>query len=321
MIVERSPVPAVTLRVSYDCSAVELCGRLRLSRRAMSRAFEEGLLTRKGERLSRDSRLFAGEVVELALRRTRAVGPVSPAAAEVVWRDDFALVANKPSGLLVHSDGTLADTLTARVRHSLELEAREGSAAVAPGPAAISGIASVQAVNRLDVETSGLVLFSLTEEFQPAFDELVSSHDATRIRKRYLCAVKGRLPSAVVRLDGPVARDRHDARRMRVGRTGKPSLTLAWCVAHADGVSLVACELRSGRRHQIRVHLADAGWPILGDEVYGGPRHRDGLMLHAYGLAFEHPVTEERIVLHTDWPRRFAKLFPPTDLNWSILDP
>ncbi|MBQ1839777.1 MAG: RNA pseudouridine synthase, partial [Atopobiaceae bacterium] len=92
-----------------------------------------------------------------------------------------------------------------------------------------------------------------------------------QMSKRYLAVVRGSLPKDDwLELDGPIARDRHDARKMRVGRTGKPSLTRVRTLAHSGGRSLVLVELLSGRRHQIRVHLAHAGHPIVGDALYGG---------------------------------------------------
>ena len=251
----------------------------------------------------------AGEEVRLSFVRTREAGAVSDVAAEVLWHDRLLLAAQKPAGLLVHGDGTGADTLTARVQHSLAgLAARDGW----PQPPV------AQALQRLDVCTTGIVLFSLTEEFQPTFDAMVAAH---RMRKRYLAVVRGTFPMGAHVIDRPIARDRHDARRMRVGKTGKPAQTKAMCVRRGRGCSLVACELVTGRRHQIRVHLSSMGYPILGDALYGQRHGREGqLMLHAYEEAFVHPVLRERVVLRTEWPERFADLFPPTEVDWSILN-
>lgn len=220
---------------------------------------------------------------------TQNSGPV-----DVLYQDEVLLVANKPAGILVHSDGGKGDTLTARVQSQF---ARQGS------------VACVQAVQRLDVETSGLVLFSLTEEFQPALDVQMAGHD---MHKRYLAVIKGTLAGSLhdwVELTGPIARDRHDARKMRVGSTGKPSLTRVRTVQRHAGYSLLLVELGTGRKHQIRVHLSHAGHPILGDTLYSGSPHHDGLMLHAYQESLTHPITGERLGFQTPWPERFAKLF------------
>ncbi len=298
----------VSLRVLHDISAQMLCDGLGLSKRIQRRVFAEGMLARAqdGEALVGQSPLHAGEDVALRLQETRASGPLSEEPVELLWHDRFALAANKPVGLLVHGDGTGADTLMARV------QAEVARAAVERG---WSFVPVVQPLNRLDVDTSGIVLFSQTEEFQPAFDALIASHAPALIRKRYLAVVEGAFPKSIVTMTYPIARDRHDARRMRVGSTGKSATTLARCLERKGNRSLVACELRSGRRHQIRVHLARERYPIVGDVFYGCVAP-DGLMLHAYELRFLHPITEELVVVRTPWPERFESFFPPRDVDW-----
>ena len=212
-------------------------------------------------------------------------------ALVVVFEDAWLLAANKPAGLLVHGDGTGAPTLTDDVRDHLAGEGRP--------------TAGVQAVQRLDVETTGLVLFSLDKAAQASLDAQVAGHG---MRKRYLAAVRGRFPGGTTTIDRPLGRDRHDARRMRVSPGGKPSQTLVTKLGEAGGLSVLAVELLTGRRHQIRVHLAAMGFPLVGDALYGGAQSRDGLMLHAYEERLAHPVTGEELALRTELPARFAPL-------------
>ncbi|MDO4539072.1 MAG: RluA family pseudouridine synthase, partial [Coriobacteriales bacterium] len=222
--------------------------------------------------------------------------------------DRFVCAANKPCGLLVHGDGTARDTLTARVQSWAVREARDKGWEQVPVP---------QALQRLDVGTSGVVLFSLTQEFQPIFDALVASHD---LSKCYLAVVRGKMDQRPQRICAPLARDRHDARRMRVGATGKHAATRVMCLDCKRGTSLVACLLETGRRHQIRVHLASQGHPIVGDELYGGGSRGRALMLHACQESFAHPVTGEHLTLSAPWPDRFSSLYSPREINWSILE-
>lgn len=213
----------------------------------------------------------------------------------VVFEDEYLLAASKPADLLVHGDGTGALTLTDLVAEHL---AAEGRAGVRP-----------QAVQRLDVETTGLVLFSLDRATQPALDAQVAGH---AMAKRYLAVVQGRFPSGEKVIEQPLGRDRHDARRMRVcapGR-GKPALTRVRRLAYAGGRSLLAVELGSGRKHQIRVHLAHLGFPIVGDTLYSGARSASGLLLHAFEEELEHPSTHERLRLRTAWPARLGAWDP-----------
>lgn len=221
----------------------------------------------------------------------------------VVYEDEWLLAVDKPAGIIIHGDGTGALTLTDLVRAHLEGEGR------------LEAAAAVQAVQRLDRDTTGLVLFSLDKATQPALDALVSRH---RLRKRYLAIVEGRYPAGSRVIDRPIGRNRHDARRMRVSRTGRPSLTRTALVARAGGLSLVACELETGRRHQIRVHLASLGHPIAGDVLYGARPQDGGLMLHALEEELDHPVTGEHLRLSTEWPRRFLPLFPRREVDWTL---
>ena len=286
---------AVDLEIAEPCSATALLGSLLSSKAAARRVLARGQLAGPGGPLTAQSQLSEGDAVTLAFWRelsggVRAAGPV-----EVVYQDPLLLAVDKPAGLLVHGDGTGAETLTTCVQAHL---ARQGSTAMP------------QALQRLDKETTGLVLFSLTEEFQPALDSQVAGHE---MHKRYLAVVDGRISGSDdswVEFDGPIARDRHDAHRMRVGRTGKPSRTLVRTIARQGGRSLLEVELTTGRKHQIRVHLAHAGHPIVGDALYGGKRHADGLMLHAWKERVRHPLTGEWIGLETAVPERFARLFP-----------
>ena len=212
-------------------------------------------------------------------------------ALVVVFEDAWLLAADKPAGLLVHGDGTGTPTLTDAVRDHLAGEGRPAT--------------GVQAVQRLDVETTGLVLFSLDKAAQASLDAQVAGH---AMRKRYLAAVRGRFPGGTMRIDRPLGRDRHDARRMRVSPGGKPSQTLVTKLGEAGGLSVLAVELLTGRRHQIRVHLSAMGFPLVGDVLYGGARSRDGLMLHAYEERLAHPVTGEELALRTELPARFVPL-------------
>lgn len=222
----------------------------------------------------------------------------------VLIEDEWLLACDKPAGIIVHGDGTGAVTLTDLVREHLLGEGRTDA------------VKQLQAVQRLDRETTGLVLFSLDKRVQPKLDAAVATH---AVHKRYLAVVRGSLPSKPRTIDAPIARDRHVSGRMRVGRTGKPARTRVMPLASHGGLSLVACELETGRRHQIRVHLAHIGHPIVGDVLYGGVCCADGLMLHALQEELDHPVSGRRLVLSTEWPARFEGLFPRRDIDWTVL--
>lgn len=166
--------------------------------------------------------------------------------------------------------------------------------------------------------TTGLVLFSLDRATQAELDRQVAGHD---MRKTYLAVVRGAFPGGERLIDRPIGRDRHDARRMRACRPGqgKPAETRVRRVASAGGRSLLRVELLTGRRHQIRVHLASMGFPIVGDELYGGARSAEGLLLHAWREEVVHPVTGRRLRLETVWPERLWPVPPPGARAWHAV--
>ena len=216
----------------------------------------------------------------------------------ILYEDEWILAVDKPAGIIVHGDGTGTATLTDLLRDPIGDRPQ---------------LDQLQPLQRLDRETTGIVLFSKRKETQAAFDTLIANR---RIAKRYLAIVRGRFPQTPQTFRDPIGRDRHDSRRMRVSRTGKTALTCAHLLAFSPADvagparSLLDVELLTGRKHQIRVHLSHAGFPILGDSLYGKPHASGGLMLHAFEERFEHPVTGTSIVIRAPYPTRFKPLFP-----------
>ena len=227
---------------------------------------------------------------------------------EVLYKDEYLLAVNKPAGIIVHADGTHEPSLTDVVYE--KLCALESSNQI--------DLSQVQALNRLDRETTGIVLFSLKKETQPQFDQLIASKE---LSKEYLAAVKGTFEPNKVLIDKAIGKDRHDAQKMRISATGKPSQTevrLIKVSSSAQGQiqSLLLANLLTGRKHQIRVHLSSLGFPLVGDMLYGGASslqraskkrcRPQPLMLHAYRVGFIHPVTSAKIVIKTNIPERFS---------------
>ena len=232
---------------------------------------------------------------------------------EVLYQDDYLLAVNKPAGIIVHADGTHEPSLTEVVCEKLH-------ALVSSSQIYLS---QVQALNRLDRETTGIVLFSLKKETQAQFDQLIASKE---LSKEYLAAVKGAFEPNKLLIDKAIGKNRHNAQKMRISDTGKPSQTevrLVKTVLTAQGQthSLLLVNLLTGRKHQIRVHLSSLGFPLIGDTLYGGvsslqrgakkKRKQQPLMLHAYCVEFIHPVTGVKIVIKTDIPERFSYFGAP----------
>lgn len=256
------------------------------SRERIKAFIRAGSVTVDGEaELSPKARLREGSVISLAA----VVAPSSlvPESGdlEIIYRDAVLAVINKPAGLTVHPapglcSGTLAHRLLA---HFPELLGQSGER---PG-----------IVHRLDKDTSGLMLVALSEECRLALADMFARHD---IHKEYLALVKGVPDKPEGVIDAPVGRHPALKTRMAVVPGGKKAGS-AWRVLYAapdGGFALVAVRIFSGRTHQVRVHMAHIGHPLLGDTVYGGTSCSGGgmpkrQMLHAWKLAFAHPLPDK----------------------------
>lgn len=230
-------------------------------------------------------RLRVGQVVSVDLSKLPEDQlPVadSSVAIDVVHVDDDVIVVNKAAGLVVHpgagnADGTLVNGLLARFPEIAEV-----------GEPHRPGI-----VHRLDAGTTGLLVVARTSRAHEALVELLAAREVTR---RYTTLVWGRPAAPVGTIDAAIGRDPRDPLRMAVVASGKPART-NYRVEHTfldPEVSLLTCELETGRTHQIRVHLQATGHPVVGDPTYGGARAPLVIgrpFLHAGGLEFEHPFT------------------------------
>lgn len=226
-----------------------------------------------------------------------------PRALDVVYEDEALLVLDKPAGLVVHPapghwDDTLLNALVAR---GTPLSA----AAERPG-----------IVHRLDKDTSGLLLVAKSDAAHRALARALARR---RIERRYAALVWGHVP-APLDLHAPLGRHPTDRKRMTVRATGRPAETRVEPVARFDVCDLVRVRLGSGRTHQIRVHLAHAGRPVVGDPVYGGGGSRriagagrpraaaveaatPRQALHAAWLILAHPLSDARLEFRSDWPQ------------------
>lgn len=279
---------------------VVLAERLAVSRSQAGKRLEAGEVEVDGQPAAKSLRLQAGQQVRIAMPEAATPTP-APEAPPIRYEDEHLLVISKPPGLVTHPgagtpDGTLVEALTSA---GIPLAAAGGE--VRPG-----------IVHRLDKDTSGLLVVAKTDA---AFEGLVSAMKAHRVERRYLALVEGMLPTPRGRVDAPIGRDPGDRKRFACVAEGKPAVTHWEEVASGpvpeplDGeVSLIGCRLETGRTHQIRVHLAYAGHPVVGDRTYGARRDLpprldlDRFFLHAHELAFTHPVTGDDVAVTEPLP-------------------
>ena len=267
----------------------------RLSRNVAQRWIEAGVVTVDGRPARRPSdRVREDASIAVALppdATLRSVPEPEDAPLDILFEDEHLIAVNKPAGVVVHPtykrlSGTLLNAVLWHVRERGD---------VRPG-----------ILTRLDKDTSGLVVVAFGDGVHAA---LQRDGAAGRTRKEYLAVVHGtpRPASGVIRT--PLARDPADRRRVIVTPGGAASETRYEVTRSLGGnMSLVRCELVTGRTHQIRVHLSSQGWPIVGDSLYGGQTDvMTRQALHAWRLSMPHPVTRTHLVveapLPADWPR------------------
>lgn len=275
------------------------------SRTRLKKVVEEGGVLVDGVVRLPAHKLAPGMVVEIG-----EVPPTPPHDAEpfamelqVLHEDDWLLVINKPRGLAVHPTRTqkaptLVNALLARP-HSLST----AGGGYRPG-----------IVHRLDKETTGLIVVAKTDGAHVLLAKQFADKSAER---RYVAVVKGCPTEERFTVNAPIGRDPHSPIKMAILAEGKDAVTHVRRLRRLDEGALVACRLETGRTHQIRVHLAAAGHPVLGDHLYAPREYRNGSMqLHAALLRFSHPATGETLSFFTPAPADFlAPDFAEADLT------
>ena len=268
------------------------------TRSAVQRLLEEGRVTCAGRALAKNYRLTGGETLEVSLPEPEPVD-VRPQdiPLDVVFEDGDVIVVNKPKGLVVHPapghpDGTLVNALLFHCGSSLS---------------GIGGELRPGIVHRIDRDTSGLIIAAKNDFAHQKLAAQLQDHTLARV---YECIVTGGLKAETGTVDAPIGRHPTDRKRMAVVADGRPAVTHWSVLERFQGFTYTQCRLETGRTHQIRVHMAHIGHPILGDTVYGNKRPVPGLQgqcLHAVGLRFLHPRTGEPVELRCGLPPEFRE--------------
>ncbi len=225
-----------------------------------------------------------GDVIELEIPPSVSAKPqAQDLPIEVLYEDECMAVIVKPAGMVVHPaagnpDGTLVNALLYHLDH-------------------LSGIGGEERpgiIHRLDKDTSGVMLVAKNDQAHLSLSRQLSEH---RIEKHYRAMVRGRMKEERGEISLPIARSKTDRKKMAVDPAGKEAVTQWAALRDYGDHELLDVRILTGRTHQIRVHMSTLGHPILGDVIYGGSAAKDAprLMLHAYSVAFEHPVTGERM--------------------------
>ena len=273
-----------------------------LSRSGAQRLLEQGLALREdGRSLKKNEKLTADAVLSVTLPEV-SESELLPQniPLDVRYEDDDVIVVNKPVGMVVHpaaghEDGTLVNALLYHCGESLS---------------GIGGEKRPGIVHRIDKDTSGLIIAAKNDRAHASLSEQLKDHSMYRV---YAAVAIGGFRADEGTVDAPIGRSRTDRKKMAIDRQGGRRAVTHWKVEERfSGYTHLTCRLETGRTHQIRVHMASLGHPLLGDKVYGGARKQwdwlEGQCLHAKKLSFLHPATGERVTVSAPLPDWFDKV-------------
>jgi len=292
---------------------VFLSAQADLTRSAAQKLIENQDVTVDGRAVSKNYKLRYGDAVCAFLPEPKALAAVPEnIPLTIVYEDDSVIVVNKPQGMVVHpaaghSEGTLVNALLYHAGGRLS---------------AINGVVRPGIVHRIDKDTSGILVVAKTNEAHLSLAEQIKEHSVTR---EYFCLACGSFPEERFTVDKPIGRHPKDRKRMAVMQAGgRHAVTHFHVLRQYEGCALLRCRLETGRTHQIRVHLASIGRPVVADPVYGAKNDRwakkyalTGQLLHAALLGFIHPNTKEYMEFSAPLPPLFSKVLQGIDPDFS----
>ena len=300
----------ITLRTGSEAAGQRLDAFLagavpELTRSAAQRLIGEGQVLVNGRAPAKSLKLSGGEAVTVTLPEPEPIEAVAQdIPLDVVYEDEDVIVVNKPVGLVVHpapghSDGTLVNALLHHCGGSLS---------------GVGGALRPGIVHRIDRDTSGLIIAAKNDFAHQALAAQLQDHTLARV---YEAVAVGGFQEDAGTVDAPIGRHPVDRKRMAVDRkNGRPAVTHWSVLGRYPGYTHLECRLETGRTHQIRVHMASIGHPLLGDTVYGAKKPWPGLAgqcLHARRLRFLHPSTGAPVELECPLPDWFERVLKQID--------
>ena len=270
-----------------------------LTRSAAQKWMEEGRVTLNGKPVKKNAPLKAGDTLLVSPPQPQDIDLIpQDIPLDIVYEDDDVVVVNKPVGMVVHPapghpDGTLVNALLYHCKNTLS---------------GINGEKRPGIVHRIDRDTSGLLIVAKNDRAHLALAAQLQDHSLFRL---YHAVVVGGFKEPSGTVNAPLARHPVDRKRMAVcrGGEGREAITHWQVVDSQNGYSHITCRLETGRTHQIRVHMASIGHPLVGDTVYGSKKPFPGLAgqcLHAARLTFTHPTTGARMTVEAPLPDWFT---------------
>lgn len=283
-----------------------------LSRSGAQKLIEEGCVLLSGKPGKKNDRLSAGQEISVTMPEPKEVD-IAPREMElhIVYEDDDLLVINKPKGLVVHpAAGHTDDTLVNGLMYALGDQLSGINGELRPG-----------IVHRIDKDTSGLLAVAKNDFAHVILASQLKDHTMARTYEAVVC---GNLKEDSGTVDAPIGRHPTDRKKMCIAARGGRNAVTHWeVVKRYRGYTHVRCRLETGRTHQIRVHMASLGHPILGDAVYGRKKPelgQDSQVLHAGILCFRHPRDERLVVVTAELPEYFREVLDILEKRFSYED-
>lgn len=269
------------------------------SRSYIKKIIDSGMVKINGNAKKSNYKLKAGQRVEVSIPKpVKLELKAENIHLDIIYEDDHILIVNKPQNMVVHPahgnyDGTLVNAL---LSHCTNLSG-------------INGVIRPGIVHRIDKDTSGIIMVAKTNEAHMSLSQQLKEHKITR---KYLALLEGRVKTESGTIDAAIGRNPRDRKKMAVvSKNGKNAVTHFKVLETYESNTLIEAKLETGRTHQIRVHMAYYGHPVVGDMVYGYKKQRfklKGQLLHAETLGFIHPNTKEYMEFHAPLPDYFEEV-------------
>lgn len=284
--------------------------REELSRMTVKRLVEENKITVNQKYVKPAYLVQQGDIIQIELEEPKETTlkaqniPIS-----IIYEDKDILVVNKPKGLVVHPangnpDGTLVNAILALCKDSLS---------------GIGGEIRPGIVHRLDKDTSGLLIVAKNDVAHVKMSEQIKNRE---VKKTYIALVRGIVPEQEATIDMPIGRSSKDRKKMAVTKNGKQAIThfrvLSRFRTQNASYTLLEIKIDTGRTHQIRVHMAEIGHPVIGDMVYSNGKNEfgvEGQCLHAQKLEFKHPITGQQMKLEAPLPDYLKEILEQLEKN------
>lgn len=279
--------------INYDIknegTIIEYLESFYISKSKIYKIFLNEQILLNNHKCKREDKIKKGDVLSLILDEEIDYKP-KKGKLDILYEDDYLLIINKQPGIIIHNGKDNDDSLSNLVaNYYLE-----------------NGIyLNIRYAHRIDTDTSGIIIFCKDILTHSYMNHFIESHD---IKRTYRLFITGKLRENKGIIDKPIGEDRH-SNKMRIGETGKESITHYKVLNAYNNYSYVECVLETGRKHQIRCHMASLKHPLLGDLLYGAKdEYIDRCALHSYSVKFIHPVFKEEIEIIADIPTDMKKL-------------